>query len=205
VSPYQASTLLLIDADEFVHSKPTEKMSSSKTEDLSASVPFLDGSNWIVWETQMKAFLRAKGLWQITQGNDGHPEDLRSTTETRTIRNEQGQQVATQVTVQPAADDTAARRKEQLEWDNRDDQAIGYIMLKISHSLRTHVGSTASDTWTNLSSAFSAPGPAAIFNDFSKVINLRISPSHHLSADLNQMWDLFERLKANKMDIPNPL
>jgi len=37
----------------------------SSKEDLSASVPILVGPNWIIWEAQMKAYLRTKGLWQL--------------------------------------------------------------------------------------------------------------------------------------------
>jgi hypothetical protein len=48
----------------------------STKEDLSASVPILVGPNWIIWEAQMKAYLRTKGLWQLVTGNEQHPLSL---------------------------------------------------------------------------------------------------------------------------------
>src|SRR5260221_13184142 len=48
----------------------------SSKEDLSASVPILVGPNWIIWEAQMKAYLRTKGLWQLVSGNEIRPTDL---------------------------------------------------------------------------------------------------------------------------------
>ena len=48
----------------------------SHKEDLSASVPILVGPNWIIWEAQMKAYLRTKGLWQLVMGNETYPDNL---------------------------------------------------------------------------------------------------------------------------------
>jgi hypothetical protein len=53
-------------------------MSSIKETELSASVPILIGPNWIVWEAQMKAYLRTQGLWQLVMGNEDKPEELPS-------------------------------------------------------------------------------------------------------------------------------
>jgi len=180
----------------------------SSKEDLSASVPILVGPNWIIWEAQMKAYLRTKGLWQLVTGNEVRLRDLPAG------RNAQAAQAAT--AQQPAreavaaipfstADQTAARNKEQNDWDNKGDQAIDIITLKISHSIRTHIADHASETWMNLSMAFATPGPATIFNDFTKVVNLRIQSNRHPAADMNLMWDLFECLHAQEVDIPSTL
>jgi len=50
--------------------------------------------------------------------------------------------------------------------------------------------------------AFATPGPAAIFNNFAKVVNLRIQSNQHPAANMNLMWDLFERLCTQEVDIP---
>ena len=97
------------------------------------------------------------------------------------------------------------RVKEQADWNNKDDQAIGIITLKVSHSLRTHIDDNASAAWTSLSTALGTPGPASIFNDFAKVVNLRLQSNQHPAADMNLMWDLFERLGAQSVAIPNNL
>jgi hypothetical protein len=53
-------------------------MSSAKETGLSASVLILIGPNWIIWEAQMKAYLRTQGLWQLVMGNEDKPEELPS-------------------------------------------------------------------------------------------------------------------------------
>src|SRR5258707_14854529 len=135
----------------------------SSKEDLSASVPILVGPNWIIWEAQMKAYLRTKGLWQLVSGNKIRAENL-----------PQEAQEAQAAIPFPTDEQLAACAKLQMDWDNKDDQALGIITLKISHSLCTHIMDEASVVWESLSNAFATPGPAAIFNDFAKVVNLRI-------------------------------
>jgi len=92
-----------------------------------------------------------------------------------------------------------------MDWDNKNDQEISIIILKISHSLRTHIDDDSSVTWANLTNTFATPGPAAIFNDFVKVVNLRIQSNRHPAANMNLMWDLFECLHAQEVDIPATL
>src|SRR5258705_8068904 len=92
-----------------------------------------------------------------------------------------------------------------MDWDNKDNQALGIITLKISHSLHTHITDKASVVWESLSNMFTTPGPATIFNDFTKVVNLCIQSNRHPAADMNTMWDLFEHLHAQHVDIPNNL
>src|SRR5258708_6541686 len=92
-----------------------------------------------------------------------------------------------------------------MDWNNKDDQALGIITLKISHFLRTHIMNEASVIWESLANAFATPGPAAIFNDFTKVVNLRIQSNRHPAANMNTMWNLFKHLHAQHVDIPNNL
>ena len=177
----------------------------STKDDLSASVPILVGPNWIIWEAQMKAYLRTKGLWQLVVGNEHRPENLptgcnavaaRAATQTTPARE------AVEAIPFPDDEQLAARHEEQADWDNKDDQALGIITLKISHSLRTHVEDDAYGAWNSLSTAFATPGPAAIFNDFAKIVNMRLHPNKHPAANMNTMWDLFERLRAQDVQIP---
>jgi hypothetical protein len=186
----------------------------SSKEDLSASVPILVGPNWIIWEAQMKAYLRTKGLWQLVIGNETRPANLRPGR--RAVAAVPARAATAEhdaVEARPAIEgipfptdaEQSARLKEQQDWDNKDDQAIGIITLKISHSLRTHIDDDAATAWANLSNAFATPGPAAIFNDFAKVVNLRIQPNRHPANDMNTMWDLFERLNAQHVEIPPTL
>ena len=49
---------------------PNNMSSTHKLSLLSTSVSVLDGSNYLVWKNQMRAWLQSKGLWQITNGNE---------------------------------------------------------------------------------------------------------------------------------------
>jgi hypothetical protein len=186
----------------------------SSKEDLSASVPILVGPNWIIWEAQMKAYLRTKGLWQLVQGHETRPRGLRAGRVAEpAVRARAATADQPEVEARPAIEgipfptdaEQSARLKEQQDWDNKDDQALGIITLKISHSLRTHIEDDAAAAWRNLSTAFATPGPAAIFNDFAKVVNMRLQPNRHPANDMNTMWDLFERLNAQNVAIPPTL
>jgi len=75
---------------------------------LSTSMSILDRSNYLVWKNQMRAWLRSKGLWQITNRNEKKFPEL-----------------------DPSASSAAceANYKQCMDWDNKDDQAYGAILL----------------------------------------------------------------------------
>jgi len=81
---------------------------------LSTAVSVLDGSNYLVWKNQMRAWLRSKGLWQITNGNEKKFPEL-----------------------DPSASSAAreANYKQCMDWDNKDDQAYGTILLRVNPSV----------------------------------------------------------------------
>src|SRR5260221_8399065 len=154
----------------------------SSKEDLSASSHILIGNNWIIWEAQMKAYLCTKGLWQLVSGNEICAENLPTGCNTQAAQAAMAEceaQEALAAIPFPTDEQLAAHAKEQMDWDNKDDQALGIITLKISHSLHTHIMDEASVVWESLANAFATPGPAAIFNDFTKVVKLRIQSNRH--------------------------
>ena len=170
-------------------------MSSNNVKNL---VPILDGLNWLAWKNQMTAYLHWKGLWQIVDGFDSFPPSLLG--KKRHVQAADG--TTSKVIDPPSAELVEASQAKQLEWLNRDDQVQGIIMFWISQSLKQHLGDKAKTTWANLKEAFSKQTPSSIFNDFQKLINLRITGNCHPSADMDNMWDIFERLKANNVDFP---
>ena len=80
-----------------------KKMSSS----LEKLVPLFDGSNYLIWSDSMRAWLRSQGLWQITSGTEVKP-------------------TAPAVTTSTAA---ASVADAVANWNNRDDQAFGSLVL----------------------------------------------------------------------------
>ena len=88
-------------------------MSTSNKSSLT-TVSVLDGLNYLIWESQMKAWLRSKGLWQITCSNKKRFPQA-ADTESVTIRQ--------------------ASYNSQMEWDNKDNQTYGLILLHVNLSV----------------------------------------------------------------------
>ena len=134
-------------------------------EEIYRSVPMLDGSNYTVWAQAITAALRSRGVWQITRGHEPRP-------------------------VNPPAnaspEDKAAREKEKADWDNRDDQALGLMQLKMQRSLHHHIGETTTSgtLWTILKDTYGISGPAKVFADFKKTITFRISGNGHPAPEI---------------------
>jgi len=119
----------------------------------------LDGSNYLVWKNQMRAWLRSKGLWQITNGNEKKFNEL-----------------------DPSASSAAreANYKQHMDWDNKNDQAYGTILLRVNPSIAVVANSclTAKSVWEVLHAAFGTTGPLAIFADFKNAISKNISAAN---------------------------
>jgi len=58
----------------------------------------------------------------------------------------------------------------QSAWDNRNDQAEGYILLQLSPQCLQAVASktTAFDIWTELYTVFGVQGPSQLYADFKQ-------------------------------------
>ena len=157
--------------------------------DVKYLVPVLNGSNWLVWENQMTAYLHLKGLWQIVDGFDSFPPNILG----KKCHVQAADETTSEVIDPPEAELVEACQAKQLEWLNRDDQVRGIIMLLISQSLKQHLNEKAKTTWANLQGAFSkqTPSESSIFNDFQKLINLSITGNCHPCADMDNMCRTF--------------
>ena len=78
-----------------------------------------------------------------------------------------------------------------MEWDNKDDQAYGSILLQVNPSVAALATSaaTANAIWAALLAAFSQTGPLAIFTKFKSMISQKISAA-------NPMIDIMEIVMA---------
>jgi len=118
----------------------------------------LDGSNYLVWKNQMRAWLQSKGLWKITNGNEKFQE------------------------LDPSATAAAceANYKQHMDWDNKDNQAYGMILLWVNPLVAVVANSslTAKAIWEALHAAFGTTGPSAIFANFKNAISKKISAAN---------------------------
>ena len=149
---------------------------------LSTSMSILDRSNYLVWKNQMRAWLRSKGLWQITNGNEKKFPEL-----------------------DPSASHAAceANYKQRMDWDNKDNQAYGTIFLRVNPSVAVIATSllTAKEVWEALHTAFGTTGPSAIFADFKNAVSKKISAANP-AIDIMEMNESFQRLMAANIIIP---
>jgi len=142
----------------------------------------LDGSNYLVWKNQMRAWLWSKGLWQITNGNEKKFQELNPST---------------------SAAACEANYKQRMDWDNKDDQACGTILLWVNPSVAALANSalTAKAIWEVLHAAFGTTGPSAIFTEYKNAISKKISAANP-TLDIMEMNKNFQCLMAASIIIP---
>ena len=140
------------------------------------TVPVFAGANFCTWQQRMGDFLCFQRLWRIVSG-----------AATRPVRN------------------TSADLLAQNAWDEGDEQAQGILGLRLSPNLRTHLGATLALSWTALDNAFGQPGIATIYADLQAALHMKILGGQNLQVEMQQLLTLFERLRANGMQISDPM
>ena len=154
-------------------------MSSNLTKDI----PLLEGSNCLLWADAMKSFLCSQGVWQIVEGN-----------KTQTV-------VLTAMATNTAAVKEAETTR--FAWNNKDDSAARYMMMRISPSLCHLVVSKnySSQIWDTLATTFGRQGPALIYTEFKSSLAIRI-PSANPVLEINCMATVFRQLATEMITIP---
>ena len=140
------------------------------------TVPVFSSASFCTWKQQMGDFLRYQRLWRIVSG-----------AATRPVGN------------------TPADLATQNAWDEADEQAQGILGLRLSTNLRTHLGATSALSWTALDNAFRQPSVATIYADLQAALLVKILGSQNLQVEMQRLLTLFERLRANGMQISDPI
>jgi len=128
------------------------------------------------------AYLKSQGVWWICTGMDKRPADVGST-------------FTSAVVIECAALQSA--------WDNRNDQAEGYILLWLSPQCLQAVASktTAFDIWTELSTVFRVQGPLQIYANFKQATSHRVHLNNP-ALDLLEITHAFSCLTVALIIIP---
>ena len=123
---------------------------------LSKDIPLLEGSNYLLWADAMKSFLRSQGVWQIVEGGQPQPV-IPNATATNAVQ------------VKEATDEVFA-------WNNKNDMANGYMVMRISPLLHHIVTQKdySKEIWDTLATAFGDQGPALIYMEFKSALMVRI-------------------------------
>jgi len=90
-----------------------------------------------------------------------------------------------------------------MEWDKKDNQAYGTILLHVNPSVAivTNSTATANAIWQALQATFSQTGPLAIFTKFKGVISQKISMANP-TINIMTMNKHFQCLMAATTVIP---
>ena len=143
----------------------------------------LDGTNYGLWSTVMKAFLMSLGLWAHVTG----------------------------ITAAPAEEHNAQRVVTNQEawdrWFERDSMAIGHITLRVNSFIQQELTSLAASSfvdnyWTHLSSCYGTAMPSSVYKDFKETLNIRLNPGQHPSQQIDHMVTAFQHLTAASIIIP---
>ena len=156
--------------------------SSNMSSQLTNLVLVMTGSNYLSWKDAITAYLKSQGVWRICAGMDKRPDDIAS----------------------PATSAAVAERTAlQSAWDNRNDQAEGYILLQLSPQCLQAVASkkTVFEIWTELSTVFRVQGPSQIYADFKQATLHRVCLNDP-ALDLLEIAHAFSCLTMASIIIP---
>jgi len=97
----------------------------------------------------------------------------------------------------PSAANIAERNKEIADWDKENDKALGLIQMKRTINLSTYDKLTSCSTWNKLKKAFATPTATAVFNDFQKLLAIKVSGNKHPGPEMDEMWTLIMAILMN--------
>lgn len=93
-------------------------------------------------------------------------------------------------------------KSDQVEWDLRDAVVNGTISLRLAKDVRAHLGATSALTWINLSRAYATDSPFTVYQDLKESMTFKLGGRSPLE-DISRLEKQFERLRANKIIIPD--
>ena len=99
----------------------------------------------------------------------------------------------------PSQEEVNERLRKQREWMEKDEQALGMIQLRLSHTLYSLCGLTSYRTWRNLEDQFGKPGAVMIFADFRALTAFRLTGGNP-APEISKMMTLLEHLHANRVN-----
>jgi gag-polypeptide of LTR copia-type len=143
------------------------------------NVPVFSGANFRTWQQTMGDYLRSMRLFRHVSGATVRPT--------------------------PVVLPTQANLDAIVAWDEADEQAQDILGLRLSTNLCTHLGATAHALWQAMDNAFGQPGISSEYADLQAALHVKISGSQNLQVEMQQLLTLFERLRANGMQINDPI
>jgi hypothetical protein len=134
---------------------------------LTTLVPILDGSNYLIWAHQMKAFLQSMELWEMTNNEIPFPLPV----------------IPAGATQAPPADD--AMIELQNQWIKQSNHALGNMMLCLTPPIQEQITNKSTpESWEYLAMTYSTPTLSTIYQDFHCAMNFCLDLAKHPGVHL---------------------
>ena len=148
-------------------------MASSSSTDrtkVTTSLPVFNGTNYREWADAIKSFMHYSGTWFLIEGY--------------------GSTAATKQPGMSRPDATdPANAAAVASWDEKNDKALGTILLYVAANLKHHVADvyTALEAWTALKNEYEKPGAMGAFVNFQKLFGSQLSDHSALGPQIDAM------------------
>lgn len=152
----------------------TSTSSSDRTKAF-ANILTFNGINYREWANAIRAFMLFNCVWFLIEGH-------RSTS----ARQVAGMNRPTPI---PPAIDVIGNINEVARWDEKNDKALGTILLYLAPNLKHLVANkyTALEAWTTLQDGYKKPGAVGAFVAFQKLFNTTLSDTSTLGSQIDSM------------------
>jgi gag-polypeptide of LTR copia-type len=151
------------------------------SKDIASHIPMFVGQDFRFWKESMMDYLGAQRLLGYALG--------------------QRQRPVAAIVAQP----TQAKLAAQADWDEIDLQVKSMISMRLSTNLRTLIGTTSAATWTNLEQCYGVPHFMGIYKDYELTHSIRLVTGENSEIQIQKIWTILERLRANGCDLSNYL
>jgi gag-polypeptide of LTR copia-type len=151
------------------------------SKDIASHVPMFISQDFRFWKESMTDYLGAQRLLGYVLG--------------------QCQRPVAAIVAQP----TQAELVAMADWDEIDLQVKSMISMRLSTNLRTLIGTTSVATWTNLEQRYSVPNFTGIYKDYELVHSIRLTTGKNPEIQIQKIWTILERLRANGCVLSNYL
>ncbi|PFH45810.1 hypothetical protein AMATHDRAFT_8629 [Amanita thiersii Skay4041] len=159
----------------------------------------MDGTNYTLWEYPMRAYLKFKGYWLITE--EGLP-NLANQTEPFAYN-----RIPAGSTEAPTESWESQIRRWELKdkYYNLNNCAKGSIKQKLSNAIIEEIKhlTTAKEIWKHLGTKYNKAGSAQVFGDIQKVYAFQIKGNQNPEAEISKLALLFARLKSQGAEMSN--
>src|ERR1700761_9231293 len=155
---------------------------------LTQYVPVFDGNGWLLWCSQMHAYLMAQGQGAYIM-TGSHEPTVNAAPAALTP-----QATAAEInTFNDANHLIASQTSARNEWRKTNDMTVGNIMLRLSPALQQTLRShdNAADLWDALKHMFGKQTLPSVYKDFKEAISVRFNPNQHPAAQFDKLAAAF--------------